>query len=136
MEMAVHQYKPVKDKLSKWLLTVALLFSIFTFSGYIGISTSQQQPYRNTELVYSINSNAKRNISFERVLTKFNENVIFDSFSKSVINEVLLLHNRIAKTKFDYLLKQIVTGKKVVRFTKLKINPHSSNEDFPHSHQE
>ncbi len=133
--MVDNKHIPVKGKLSKWLLTVTLLASIFTFSGFIGNSPPKQQPYRNTELVFSFSSNAKRTISFERVLTKFYGNVISDSFSKSVINEVLLLHTRLAKTRFDYLAKQIFTAKLAVRFTHLKTIPHNSDKEFIDSHQ-
>ena len=50
------QFTYHKDKLTKWLLTVTVLFSIITFSGYAGNYQSKQQQATQTELVILFSS--------------------------------------------------------------------------------
>ncbi|MGK7392484.1 MAG: hypothetical protein ACNS60_19170 [Candidatus Cyclobacteriaceae bacterium M2_1C_046] len=119
-----------KDKLTKWLLTVALFFSIFTFSGYAGYSQSRQQQATQTELVISNNhKTCKRTISFKKAFELTSCNDFLISTYKNWTN-TLFTYNILTKVKLDSISKQFCSYKSADRFPQVKTIPKSSDEDI------
>jgi hypothetical protein len=128
-EMTNTQYTYNKDKLTKWLLTVTLFFSIFTFSGYAGNSQSRQQQATQTELVISNNhKTCKRTISFKKAFELVSCNAFFISPYRNWTN-TLLTYNLLSKVKFDSISKQFCSHKSADHFLQVKTIPQNSDED-------
>lgn len=124
------QFTYHKDKLTKWLLTVTLLFSIFTFSGYADNYHSRQSQTTQTELVISSNQQScKRTISYKKAfeLSIINDFLIFSY--KSWTN-ALFTYNILTKVKFDSISKQYCSHRPADRFPQIKAIPKSSDEDI------
>ncbi len=118
-----------KDRLTKWLLTVTLLFNIFTFSAYAGNSQSRQQQTAQTELVISNNhKTCERTISFQKALE-------FCSFNDFIINpdknwtNALFAYNHLTKVKLDNNSRQFYSHKHTDNFLQVKTIPQSSDEN-------
>ena len=129
-EMTNARYTYHKDKLTKWLLTVTLFFSIFTFSGYVGNSQSRQQQATQTELVISNNhKTCKRTISYKKafVLNGFSEP--FNCLYKNWTN-TLFTYNILIKVNLDTISRQFYSHNPTDRFLQKKTIPQSSDEDI------
>ena len=129
-EMMNAEFTYHKDKLTKWLLTVTLLFSIFTFSGYAGNSQSRQQQTTQTELVISSNhKTCKRTISYKKAIVLIRCNDFLISPYKCWTN-TLSTYNILTKVKFDSISRQFCSQKSANSFLPVKTIPQSSDEDF------
>jgi hypothetical protein len=113
------------QKVSLWLLTATLFFGFVTFSGCPGNTANQPRPIAQTELVYS-SSRAKPKVSYNSFTAQFHVVAPFD-FSETEVN-LLLLHNRLVKTKVDNRAKQALAFQKSDLFFQAKI-PQISDED-------
>jgi len=119
-----------KDRLTKWLLTVTLLFSIFTFSGYAGNSQSRQQETTQTELVVSNNHKiCKQAISYKKGLELISFISPLNSSDKNWINS-LITYNILTKVKLDNISRQFHSHKSADHFLQVKTIPQSSDEDI------
>jgi len=119
-----------KDKLTKWLLTITLLFSVFTFSGYASNSQSRQQQATQTELVISNNhKTCKRVISYKKYFELISYNDFLISTYISWAN-TLFTYNILTKVKLDSISKQFYSYKSTGRFLQVKTIPKSSDEDI------
>jgi hypothetical protein len=129
-EMTNVQFPYHKDKLTKWLLTVSLLFSIFTFSGYAGNYQSRQQQATQTELVISINhKTCKRTISYKKAFELISSNDFLISPYNSWTN-TLFIYNILTKVKLDSISRQFCFRRSADHFLQKKSIPQSSDEDF------
>jgi hypothetical protein len=127
-EMNTTQY-PYKDRLTNWLLTVTLLFGIFTFSGYAGNSQSRQFETTQTELVVSNNPKIyKQTISFKKGIELINFSPLISS-DKNWTN-ALIAYNLLTKVKQDNLSKQYYSHNPANHFLQVKTIPQSSDEDI------
>lgn len=129
-EMMNAQFTYHKDKLTKWLLTVTLFFSIFTFSGYAGNSQSRQQLATQTELVISNNhKTCKRTISFKKAfeLTSCKDFLInpYTNWTNT-----LYTYNLLTKVKLDSISRQFCSHKSADHFLQVKTIPQNSDEDI------
>jgi hypothetical protein len=121
---------PYKDKLTKWLFTVTLLFCIVTFSGHVGNSPSRQLQTTQTELVFSNNSKiCKRTVSYKKGIELTHLISPLNSFDKNWINS-LITHNILTKVKLDNISRQFYSHKAVNHFLQVKTIPQSSDEDI------
>ncbi len=123
------QYPSYKNRLTKWLLTVTLLFSVFTFSGYAGNSQSRQLETTHTELVVSSNPKIyKRAVSYKKGM----ELILFSPLISSDKNWVntLLTYNLLTKVKLDTISRQYYSHKPVNHFLQVKTIPQNSDEDI------
>lgn len=118
-----------KRKLTKCLLTVALFFSIFSFSGFASNSHSILQQETQTEIVISkILKNSKREISYIKAieLNSCNDFLLIPSKNWTY---TLLAYNIHTKVKFDNISLQFCSYKSSTRFFHAKTIPHGSDED-------
>jgi hypothetical protein len=121
---------PYKDKLTKWLFTVTLLFSIFTFSGYAGNSQSRQLETNQTELVVSNYSKiCKRAVSYKKGVELSHLISPLSNSDKNWIN-VLFTYNILAKVKLDNISRQFYYYVPTNHFLQVKTIPQSSDEDI------
>lgn len=129
-EMTNTRYTYHKDKLTKWLLSVTLFFSIFIFSGYAGNSQSRQQQKTQTEIVISDNlKTCKRTISLKKAFELISYNDLLISPYKNWTN-ALFAFNIITKVKLDNNSRQFCSQKFAPNFFQVKTNPQSSDEDI------
>lgn len=119
-----------KSGFSLKLLTVTLFFSVFSFSGYAGVPSQQQQ--NTTELVVSLRPDLKRTVSYKKARTFFYNLPISKDRSPGEFNILQWFAKRLLKTKFDENVKQILTFKKCA-FVTIKYLPESAEEDILHS---
>jgi hypothetical protein len=128
-EMKNVQFTYLKDKLTKWLLTVVLFFSIFTFSGYDGNSQSRQQQATQTELVISnCHKTCNRTISYKKAFGLFSYNNFFISPCKNWTN-TLFTYSILTKVKLDSISSQFYSHKPAFHFLQVKTIPQISDED-------
>lgn len=124
------QFTYHKDKLTKWLLTITLFFSIFTFLGYANNYQSRQQQATQTELVVSNNhKNCKRTTSFKKAFELISCNATLISTYKNWTN-ALLTYNQQTKIKLDNISRQCCSHKSADHFLQVKTIPQSSDEDI------
>lgn len=118
-----------KDILSKWLLRVTILLSVFTFAGNSGSSKSLYQPNAQTEIVCTLYSKTtKTTTSFKNTLSiKPKEN--FDYFLNSCWTISLLAYERQIKVRFDNTSKLHFLNYKADFFLIIKTIPQNSGED-------
>ncbi len=119
-----------KDRLTKWLLTLTLLFSVFTFLCNIGNLQTRQQESKQIEIVASINSKIyNRAISYKKGLKLVSFispiNALYKSWKNSLITSNLL-----TKVKLDNISKQYQSHKFAYRFLQVKKISQSSDEDI------
>ena len=117
--------------LHRWLLIATLLFSFFSFSGFIGNALNQQQLFK-TELVVNTNLVVKSATLFNGTFKKFHTNDISAIFPKFEIKNVLIVHNLLSKTRFDYTSAHIFTFEQPKKFFQIRKVSQSSEEDHPH----
>lgn len=130
IEMMNTQFTYQKDKLKKWLLTVTLLFSIFTFSGYASNHQSREQHTTQTELVISSNhKTCKQTVSYKKAFDLTSSNDFLINPYKSRTN-TLFTYNILTKVKFDSLSRQFYSHKSTTPFLQVKTIPQSSDEDI------
>lgn len=128
--MANAQFTYHKDKLTKWLLTVTLFFSVFTFSGYDGNYQSRCQPATQTELVISNNhKTCKRTISYKKAFGLIRYNDCFKSPYKNRTN-TLFTYNILTKVKLNSISRRFCFHKPVDCFLQLKTIPQNSDADI------
>jgi len=123
------RYTYHKDKLTKWLLTVTMFFSIFTFSGYAGDSQSRQQQPTQTEIVISNHKTWKRTIPFKKAFERISCNDFLVSNCKNWTN-TLFTYNILTKVKLDSISRQFCSHKPAGHFLQVKTIPQSSDEDI------
>jgi hypothetical protein len=119
-----------KDKITKWLLTVALFFSVFSFSGYAGNYQLKNQQTTQVELVVSGKYKVcKRTISY---LKAFEIESCNDSFIRHCKDwkAALLFFNERTKAKLNYILRQFILYKSADYFLHIKTIPTNSDEDI------
>lgn len=121
-----------EGNLHKWLLITTMMFSLFSFSGCIGNTPNQEQQVFRTELVVANNLVVKSTILFNGTFKKFSANNITSIFSKIVIKNVLIVHNLLSKTRFDYISEHKFTFEHAEKFFQIRKTSQSSEEDLPH----
>lgn len=116
-----------KARQTKWLLTVALFLSLFSFSGYTGISQTLQEATQ-TELVLSDRKDTtKRAVHFyDTLLADRSES---GPVSKTCLANYLLSYNRLVEIRFKNLSEPPGIRKLSDHFYQVKTIPQSSKED-------
>lgn len=118
-----------KEKLIKLLLTVTLLFSIFTFSGYAGNYQSKQQQKAQTELVISSKHKTfKRALSCKKAVELLScKDCLVRTYCG--LTDRLFACNLLAKVNFVSVSRQFCSHGSATRFLQVKTIPQSSDED-------
>jgi len=116
------------NKFSKYLLTISLFFSLFSFSGYAENYYFPQKSTTQTELLF-VNKQkiSKRVISYKKA---FADNIAAQVFS-SVENrkQSLITYNMLVKVNFDAISKHLDTFEIENGFLQQKAIPQTPNED-------
>ena len=116
-----------KEKQTKWLLTVALILSLFSFSGYVSSSQSLKQATQ-TELPISGNlKTSKRGVSYYQSFEKRKPETPLVSQNYQAIYR--FTYNRLVQVRFRNLSKQPRVKNTLDDFFHAKISPLSSKED-------
>jgi uncharacterized membrane protein YeiB len=117
-----------KDRLSKWLLTLTVLFSIFALLPSVDTSKSQQQKAQ-TELVCSFTkSSLAKTVAYKNVNSSVDNNKKINNFQKYQTNS-LLNYNRHIIVRLLSISKQFLKFENAIYFVQLKTIPKSSDED-------
>lgn len=118
-----------RNKLSKWLLMIALLLSFLANPAAAGNSQSRLQQRTQTELVFSnAQKTAKRSVSYKN---SFPPASTINGFINSGKNKTrtLLTYTRLIKVKFDRIAKQFLASRTAGRFIPIRRIPQISKED-------
>lgn len=128
-EMTNTQNTYQKSKLTKWLLTITLFFSVFTFSGYVGSYQSiKHQAIQTERLISNKYKTCKRTISYKKAFDFTSCNNILLSTYKNWAN-TLFTYNTLTKVKFESISRQFYSHKFIGHFLQVKTIPKSSDED-------
>jgi hypothetical protein len=124
------EYTYPKDKLTKWMLTISLFFSILSFSTYDGYSHTNQQQTTKTELVISSKGNiCKWTVSYKSTIGLINTNSLLIWTIKNWSN-TLSAYSIITKVRFDSISRQFCMNRSATRFIQIKTIPKSSEEEL------
>ena len=122
--------KYCKNKLSRWLLTVTMLLSVFAFSGYSNNSTLLNNKKAQTELVCSTKTKHKKFIvAFKKIISTSHRPTFLNYFSNHSAT-LLLTYNKLIKVKFDNILKVYRSIDQADKFVQLKNIPSNSSKDI------
>lgn len=124
------QFTYHKEKLTNWLLTITLFFSIFTFSGYAGNSELRLEQENVPELIISNKQTTyKRTISYKKAFKFIICKDLLKSPCKNWRNTLFTL-NILTKVKFKSISRQFYAFKTADFFLQPKNIPQSSDEDI------
>lgn len=123
-----HKYH--KKTLLKWLLTVTLLFSVFSFSENANNFQLNNLQNPQIELVLSYNNESnKKTVSYSKLFNVIvcakSTTCIFCNWISTILN-----YNQQLKIKFQYLLEQFNSYKSTNHFLNVKIISQNSDEDI------
>ena len=118
-----------KDILSKWLLRITILLSVFTFAGNSGYSKSLNKNNAQTEIVCKLYSKEiKRTVGFNNKL-----NIKHAENSSNIFNNCwtisLMAYQRQTKVRFDNIHKLGFLNYKTDLFFIIKTIHQNSDED-------
>ncbi len=116
-----------KEKQTIWLLSVALLLSIFSFSGYLTNSQSLQQATQTELVLTSKHKTTKRVVSFYNAFEISKSGTVHVSNSHQA--NYLLSYNRFIEIRFKNLSKQPRFKNASDHLYLVKTIPQNSNED-------
>lgn len=109
------------------LLAVYLFFSFIAIAGYSVNANNCFQKNEQTALVYSAaRSTTNNTVSFKKY-SGSTKKIIFDFHNYRLIT--LLVHNWLAKVKFNSFSKRLIPVPITNRFVKIKTIPQNSAED-------
>lgn len=117
------------DILSKWLLRITILLSVFTFAGNSGYSKSLYKSNSQTEIVCKLYSKTtKRTASFRNKLsTRQNKNL--NIFSNNCWTISLMIYERQTKVRLDNIYKFCFLSYKADLFFIIKTIHQNSDEN-------
>lgn len=119
-----------KNKLSKWLLTITLLFSVFTFSGYGDTSQFAHQQKTQTALVCSTDDKAgKPALSCKKSVIHTHKSTFLYNCNRND-TRILITSTKLIKVKLDHVSKKYHSIKRADTFLQLKSVPQKSGKDI------
>lgn len=124
-----HQIIYHKSRLSNWVLIAAFLFSVFSFSGYVGNAKTQPKTTQ-TEFVSSYKTQKIGRPLFFTKVCVFVYSDIPPLSIRGYETHFLVNFNRLTKTRFDHNKKQGLSFKPSEQFIPIKTMPQSTNEDI------
>lgn len=125
-QAAYHKPRSVKF----WLLALALLGAIFTFSGYFAGPTSFQQEAARTEVVSSDSQVYKPAVSYKAAIAHCYRISAPANYLQHLLSQVILHYDSLAKTRFDHSVWQAFSIDLNTCLDQSKTIPQSSDEDF------
>jgi hypothetical protein len=122
--------KYCKNKLSRWLLTVTMLLSVFAFSGYNTNTTLLNNKKPQTELIRSTKATTNKiTVAFKKTITAYHRHIFINYFNNHATG-LLLIYNKLIKVKFDNILKLYQSIDQADKFIQLKNIPRNSSKDI------
>jgi hypothetical protein len=119
-----------QNRMLKWLLSITLLFSVFSFSGYTGNSPLSHLQSTQTELVISkVQKTGKQTFSFKKAFELFHGNELALSPNINWSN-ALFASNLRTQVKLSSASKHFYTHVSGNRFLPEKTIPQSTDEDI------
>ena len=128
--MAKHQLTCHKKKLTKGLLAIILLFSSFSWSGYIYEAPAPQPAASKTEIVAAFYPDSTKGISYQSACTLYYKKYYPTNYGQPCFSTVIINYNRLIKTKVDNYKQQLFIINTTSRFLKAKTIPQHSDEDL------
>jgi len=116
------------NRQSRWLLSLAILCSIFSFAGYLHYTPPLQQPTQTELLLSQEGQDTKAAVYFCQTIEK--SKVEKTSFLQPVYLNSQLSYNRLTEIQFKAFSQPLVFNKAVDRFFPIKTIPQSSDEDL------
>ncbi len=120
-----------KNRMSQWVLSIALFFSVFAFAGYYGTAHSTLQNSTTTELLVSEKDKTVNS-------TQFFKKAFLKSLLLSTAPDLNKLHylqsfnyNLLLQTKFKTLCRKILTYNLPSSYLQKKIPFSFSDSDLP-----
>jgi len=130
MILILAKHTDQNNMMTKWLLTVTLLISIFSFSGYSDHYPSRLQNTTKTELVTSNHHKlGKRTASINKVVENIRFHGPFYRYYNSLEYQ-LFSYNILTKVKLDNIKKQYYPYKSANLYLHIKKHTPSSDEDI------
>ena len=93
-------------KISKLLLSIALLFGVFSYTGYSINYQSKLVQAVKTELVVKNNASFKRCVSYKSLIKFFSRNDFSRSYLSYIILELSSLHTNLVTIKYEFASMQ------------------------------
>ena len=112
-------------KISKLLLSIALLFGVFSYTGYSINYQSKLVQAVKTELVVKNNASFKRCVSYKSLLKFFNRNDFSRSYLSYIILELSSLHTNLTAVNLEIASKQFHLQDQIPYWKKVSAEPKS-----------
>jgi len=116
-------------KTSKWLLSIALAFSLLTFFGFP--STANQTAPAPIELRIAAPNRQKPAISFTKFLRLSDKSYHCNFNNNAAENNSLLVFGLILKTRLDHQKKKNTIIKKLQKVLALQYSPRNNTDTIP-----
>jgi hypothetical protein len=130
IEMTNTKYTYYKGNLTKWLLTVALFFSIISFAGYASnYNTSLQQVTKTERVLSNKIKTYKRTITFKNAFAYSLRKNSYSNTYKDWKNALIVL-DCLSKVKADDVARKFNLYIPYEQFRHVKTIPQSSKEDL------
>ena len=126
------QHTNYPGKIAKWLLAVAMLFNLSTYTGYAGCFQRPATAPVKTELVVATYQNIAKPVSYQYPQAKFYKSKVISCFYKNNFRLVSLISLQLFKAAFSTCLKQAFCIRQAKNFDTQKTIPQNSQEEFPH----
>ena len=130
--MTATYLKNTKSKFSNWLIRIVLLFSVFSFSGYVNPSYSELPQSVQTELIWEGNKVLlKKTPHLDKIKSKPYEKSVSD---KTYLNfkSALIAYNILIKIKFDTNSRKFNFYTLPTPFLQTKIISSTSDKKLPY----
>jgi hypothetical protein len=127
--MSANEYKRKASRTFTWLMNIWLVFSVFTFSGFI-TSPSAQKPTTKTEQAILKRTTEKRSASY--ITPRLSKKVIFYFFDASF---ALKSYNQDLKNKFSCCYKESLLFKCLTKAAGIQYMPRQSSDHITFLHQ-
>jgi hypothetical protein len=117
-------------KISKWLLSVTMLLSVFAYSGYSNNPILLNNKKAQTELVCSTKTKPNKfTVAFKRTISASHRYIPLNYFLNHSIS-FLLSYNRLIKIRLDNISKLYRSIDQTDRFLQIKNISLNSNQDI------
>ena len=112
-------------KISKLLLSIALFFGVFSYSGYSINYQSKLVQAVKTELVVKNNASFKRCVSYKSLIKFFSRNDFSRSYLSFIILELSSLHTNLTAVNLEIASKQFHLQDQIPYWKKVSAEPKS-----------
>ncbi len=119
-------------KIAKWMLAIAVLFSLSAYSGYAGCFQRSSGESVKTELVIDRHQNVTKPVSSRYFQTGFCKSKVISGFYQHNLCLASLIYSQLFVAAFNTFSKQVFCIRQPKSFYTQKTIPQSSEEEPPH----